>query len=339
MTPHSAHPTRSRPAGVIHVLLVLLSLFALPLLAAAPAQPTRSPAERPVAVVGERTIGWSELAPLLAEASGAQILEEYALGQVLKEECGKRSITIGRDQITAERTLLTAMLAKSARVPSAEGEGLLAKVRHTRGLGDLRFKGLLERNAALRAMVRAGVGDPPIFISEEDLTTAYELKYGARVRARLILVNTQEAANAAAAKLKSGTPFGEVAGEVSLDPSSSRGGLLDPFSLTDTSYPVAVRKTLLSIAPGSTSEPLGVTWGGTNDTPNQPGFAIVKLEENIPAASDAPTREAAAKDLELEVRTVRERAAMDKLAKKLLRTIGISAMDGSLNWSWEGRPK
>ncbi len=317
----------------------LLTLLACPLLATAPDQPGKSPAERPVAVVGERTLGWSDLAPLLAEASGAQILEEYALGQVLKEECGKRSITIGRDQISAERILLTDMLAKSARVSTSEGEGLLAKVRRTRGLGELRFKGLLERNAALRAMVRAGVGDPPISISEEDLTTAYDLKFGARVRARLILVGTQDAANAAAAKLKAGTPFAEVAGEVSLDPSASSGGLLAPFSLSDTSYPVAVRKTLLSIAPGTTSEPLGVTWGGTNDTPNQPGFAIVKLEETIPAAPDAPSRDAAAKDLELEVRTVRERAAMDKLAKKLLRTIGISAMDGSLNWSWEGRPK
>ena len=110
----------------------------------------------------------------------------------------------------------------------------------------------------------------------------------------------------------------------------------------DAKGAVAVRKTLLSIQPGSTSEPLGVTWGGwggTSDTPNQPGFAIVKLEENLPASPDAPSKDAAAKDLELEVRTVRERAAMDKLAKKLLRTIGISAMDGSLNWSWEGRAK
>lgn len=316
-----------------------LALVAIPLLATAPAQPAKTPAERPVAVVGERTIGWSELAPLLAEASGGQILEEYALGQVLKEECTKRNITIGRDQVNAERTLLTDMLAKAARVPATEGEGLLAKVRRTRGLGDLRFKGLLERNAALRAMVRSGVGDTPVSITDEDINTAYELKYGARVRARLILVGTQEAANAAAAKLKAGTPFAEVAGDVSLDPSSSRGGLLDPFSLTDTSYPVAVRKTLLSIAPGAVSEPLGVTWGGTTDTPNQPGFAIVKLEENIPAVSGAPSRDAAAKDLELEVRTVRERAAMDKLAKKLLRTVGISAMDGSLNWAWEGRVK
>lgn len=315
------------------------ALLALPLLATAPAQPAKSAAERPVAVIGERTIGWSELAPLLAESSGAQILEEYALGQVLKEECAKRSITITRDQIAAERSLLTDMLAKAARAPASEGEGLLAKVRRTRGLGELRFKGLLERNAALRAMVRAGVGDAPISITDDDIATAYELKYGARVRARLILVSTQEAATAAAAKLKAGTPFAEVAGEVSLDPSAARGGLLDPFSLTDTSYPVAVRKTLLSIQPGETSEPLGVTWGGTSDTPNQPGFAIVKLEENIPAAATAPSKDAAAKDLELEVRTVRERAAMDKLAKKLLRTIGISAMDPSLNWSWEGRTK
>ncbi len=303
------------------------------------AQPAKA-TDRPVAIVGERTIGWNELAPLLAEAAGAQVLEEFALGQVLKEECAKKSIKVGLAEIGAERELLAQMLAKAARTPASEGEGLLKNVRRTRGLGEQRFKGLLERNAALRAMVRAGIGDAPVTITPEDIDTAYDLKYGPRLRARLILVSTEAAAKQAAAKLKAGASFGEVAGELSLDPSSARGGVLDPFSPSDSSYPVAMRKTLLAMQPGTVSDPLGITWGGNgapSDGTEQPGFAIVKLDENLPAAPGAPTKDASAKDLELEVRTVRERAAMDRLAKKLLRTTGVSAMDPSLNWSWEGR--
>jgi parvulin-like peptidyl-prolyl isomerase len=315
-----------------------LALLSCTLLGTADAQqPAKAAAERPVAVVGERTIGWSELAPLLAEAAGGQVLEEYALGTVLKEECLKRQIRIGDAETRAERTLLTEMLAKAARAPLTEGEGLLTRVRRTRGLGELRFKGLLERNAALRAMVRAGIGDAAITITQEDLDTAYDLKYGPRVRARLILVSTEAAAKRAAARIAAGESFAEVAGDVSLDPSASRGGAVDPFSLSDSTYPVAVRKALLVLKPGAVSEPLGVSWGGGNGAPEQPGFAIVRLDENIPAAADAPTKEAAAKDLEQEVRTVRERAAMDTLARKLLRTTSVSAMDGSLNWAWEGR--
>ncbi len=293
-------------------------------------QPAK-PKEAPVAIIGEQVLGWSDVGPMLAEAAGGQVLEEIALGAVLKDECTKRNIAIGDAEIRAERTLLAEMLARAAHLPDDEGEGLIQNVRRTRGLGDKRFKGLLERNAALRAMVRAGIGDAPIAITQEDIDTAYDLKYGPRVRARLILVRTEQTMRQVKARLVGGVTFAEVAAELSIDPSNARGGLLDPFSLSDSTYPVAVRKALLNLQPGSTSEAIGVTSG------EETGFAIVKLEENLPAQEGAPKREAAAKALELEVRTVRERAQMDKLAKKLLRTTTVTPMDASLHWSWEGR--
>ncbi len=305
---------------------------------AQPAKTSKSAPEKPVAIVGERSLAWSDLGPLMAEAAGGQVLEEYALGAVLKEECTKRSIRIGEAEIGAERELLAEMLAKAARLPVNEGEGLLTNVRRTRGLGALRFKGLLERNAALRAMVRAGVGDDVISITSDDIDTGYDLKYGPRVRARLILLRSENATKDAVIRLKAGTPFGEVAGDVSLDPSSSRGGTLDAFSLSDSSYPVAIRKALMTMEPGAISDPIAVSWGGAADgNGDEPGFAIVKLEAKVPPAPNAPTKEAAAKDLEREIRTVRERAKMDALAQKLLRSASVSAMDPALNWSWEGR--
>ena len=313
------------------------------LCAIAPAQPAKSsrPApEKPVAVVGERIVGWGELAPLMAEAAGAQVLEELALGVVLKEECAKKNIRVGDAEIGAERELLAEMLAKAARVPVNEGEGLLTNVRRSRGLGALRFKGLLERNAALRAMVREGIGDATISVTPDDIDTAYDLKYGPRVRARLILTRSESNIQQAAQRLQSGALFGEVAGEMSLDPSAPRGGTLDAFSLIDSSYPVAVRKALSNLEPGKVSDPIAVNWGGGadgNSGGDEPGFAIVKLEAKVPAAANAPTKEGASKDLEREIRTVRERAKMDALAKKLLRSANVSAMDPSLNWSWESR--
>jgi parvulin-like peptidyl-prolyl isomerase len=290
-------------------------------------------AEKRIAVVGERVVSWNDLGPMLAEAAGGQVLEEYALGMTLREECTKRGIKIAEADVRAERELLGRMLTKVAGVPENEAESLIRNSRRTRGLGDVRFRGLLERNAALRAMVREGVGVDPIFVTPEDIATAYELKYGERVRARLILVRSQAAATTARNEVKGGKPFAEVAALSSIDPSAERGGLLDPVSLMDSDYPVAVRTALGALKPGDVSEPIAVTWG------NQTGFAVVQLVENVAAPANAPTKDAAANDLELEIRTVRERALMDKLGKMLVRNAGVSALEPSLNWSWEQRTK
>lgn len=267
---------------------------------------------------------------MLAEASGGQVLEEYALGVLLTEECARRGIRIGESDIQAERRLLGQSLARAAGLPPGESETLITNVRRTRGLGDVRFRDLLQRNAQLRAIVRA---DPTssiaVTISEADIDTAYQLKYGPRVRVRLILVRSNENLQQATARLSAGAAFADVASTASIDPSSVRGGLLDPFSDLDSRYPVAVRRVLQPMAPGQVSEPIAVTWG------DQTGFAIVKLEERIGPVAGAPSREAAAKDLEAEVRLVRERAQMDKVAVDVLRSAGISPMDRSLGWSWE----
>jgi parvulin-like peptidyl-prolyl isomerase len=333
----SIRTERSRVAAGL-ALGLLVGVGVLPGAGAAHAAPADPPAktgskERPVAIVGEHVLTWSDLAPQLAEAAGGQVLEEITLGIVLKEECSRRGISIGDKEIKAERELLGQMLAQASHVPVSETELLIRNVRKARGLGDLRFRALLERNAQLRAMVREGIGDMPVTITPADIDTAYDLKYGPRVRARLILVRSQTSATQAKALIDGGRTFADVAAEVSIDPSSAKGGLLEPVSLQDTDYPVAVRKALETLKPGGISEPISVTWG------DQSGFALIQVVENVPAPSDAPSREAATKELEMEVRVVRERAQMDKLARTLLKTAGVAVMDPSLSWSWEGRSK
>lgn len=322
--------TLTGTAGVGCILAWAAASIAL---APAPAQPGSKTKERPVAIVGEQVLNWPDLTAQLAEAAGAQVLEETVLGLVLKEECSRRGIRIGDAEIRAERTLLSEMLAKASHTPAGEAEALITSVRRARGLGDVRFRALLERNAQLRAMVREGVGDAPISITAADIDTAHALKYGPRVRARLILVRTQTAAAQARSLIDGGRSFSDVAAELSIDPSSSKGGLLEPVSLQDSDYPVGVRHALDTLEAGKVSEPIAVTWG------DQSGFALVQAVERIPTPANAPTRDAAAKELEREIRVVRERAQMDKLARLLLRSAGVSVMDPSLNWAWEGRSK
>jgi parvulin-like peptidyl-prolyl isomerase len=282
-----------------------------------------------IATVGDRSITWPEILPELAEAAGGQVLEEHALGLAVDAECARRSVRVTDQMVRDERTLLARSLARAANVPESEAETLIAEVRRNRRLGEARFAGLMRRNAGLRALVRTQ--SPDSTISTDDIATAYQLKYGPRAVARLILVRSQQAATDAAQRLASGRSFADVANELSIDPSADRGGLLDPFSLADANYPVGIRRALQEITPGRPSDPISVSFA------NEQGFAIVQLERTEPSVFGSPTPESVSAALEQEVRAVRERAAMDKIAQQLLISSGVSVIDRSLGWAWQQR--
>jgi parvulin-like peptidyl-prolyl isomerase len=147
----------------------------------------------------------------------------------------------------------------------------------------------------------------------------------------LILVRSQQAATDAAQRLASGRSFADVANELSVDPSADRGGLLDPFSLADANYPVGIRRALQEMTPGKPSDPISVSFA------NEQGFAIVQLERTEPSVFGSPTPESVSASLEQEVRSVRERAAMDRVAQQLLTGAGVSVIDRSLGWAWQQR--
>ena len=314
--------------------------------APSPAQPA-SPLDKstPAAMIDGQRLEWSDLIPGLAEAAGGVILEEAILSRLLEARAAQAGITIDAAAIDAERERLGRTLALTAGVPVEESSLLIDRVRAARGLGDSRFPATLRRNAMLRAMVRTGkFGESAPEVSDDDLKQAYALKHGPLVRARLILVRTSLEADAAMTRLRGrpdaslpGEPFGEVAADVSIDPSGPRGGLLDPFSLDDIDYPVAVRRVLAQKKPGDISEPIAVSWGesAASGPLGSEGFAIVKLEENIPPAPDAPSLEAATPALRDEVTMVRERAAMDRLARRLLAEARITIFDRTLDKSWK----
>ncbi len=283
--------------------------------------------EPPTALVGDRRIEWSDLHAQLAEAAGSQVLEDLVLGERLKAECTRRAVVIGANGPGDEQALLMKTLAAAARRPEGEGFGLLEQVRANRGLGPARFAGLLERNAMLRALVRA---DGPAEITADDLRLAHELKHGSRVRVRLILVAGETQAAEAVRRLKDES-FSDVAGKLSIDPSSTRGGMIDPFSPEDPTFPAAIRRVVRELEVATTSSPVAVSWG------DRQGYAIIKLEERIAASVDAPKLEAIEDELKAEISLVRERAAMDRLARRLIAESTVTVFDKSLGWSWERR--
>jgi hypothetical protein len=285
--------------------------------------PARSGAalgNRPAALVGNETVTWNELSVPLAEASGAAVLEEICLDRLVSRELQNVGLTLEPGAIQREEDLLRETLTLTAGVPAVQQGDVLQQLRRTRGLGENRYSSLLRRNAMLRRLVRDDVKVTP-----EDVQQAFEIRYGQKFQTRLILVTTERDAAAAAASLRNGELFADVATRLSTDQSRLRGGLIGSISPADPNYPLALRKAIAGTPVGTPSEVIAL----------EQGYAIILVEQVIPpTAADFGS---VSSQLEHEVRLVRERAAMDRLAAQLLRTTTITVLDPALDWSWKSR--
>lgn len=273
--------------------------------------------------MGQRQVEWHEILPLLAETAGAIVLEELAIDHALERELASRGIETPEALIKAEVEQLKTMLGGIGSSEEISSD-LLERVRSSRGLGPARFRALLVRNARLRALVR-----DDIHLSDEELSEAFQTRYGPKVVCRIIVTGTEREAADVRRTLTSESlylreRFASEAMKHSLDESGTRGGLLNALSLSDPNYPTIVRKTLERLAPGEVSPVIGL----------DKGYALLLLEETIPA--ETPPEDARDK-VAAHLRMRKERLAMDRLAKSMLQTAGVSVSDESLRWSWSRR--
>jgi hypothetical protein len=280
--------------------------------------------DRRVAFAAGAPVTWDDLEPAMAEAAGAQALQELVLDRMLAAEMRTRGITITTEDVARERNLVIEQISQGAQAPPDDAERLLASVRARRGLGPTRFDRLLERTARMRKLA-----SPEVAISDEELRQAHAMRHGPRYRSRVITTSSDRRASQLRAELEPLAPaertlrFTELATRESTDPSAARGGILEPISPADPAYPAGVRAALGRMTPGELSAVVAV----------ESGYAILLLEEVVPG-DDKPFEEV--RDLfEREVRLRRERLAMDDLARRLIRSADVSVMDRSLHWSWQ----
>ncbi|MFG0275240.1 MAG: peptidylprolyl isomerase [Phycisphaerales bacterium] len=256
--------------------------------------------------------------PLLAEAAGAEVLQEITLDRALAEEARLRNVVITEEQVRAEEAnLLRTLREAGAALDDAGGRQVLDDLRRRRGLGPRRYEALLRRTALLRAMVQDRVD-----LTDAALRRAFELIHGPRYRVRIITVDSIPAADAVQARLGAGESFGEVAARFSTDPSAGVGGLVEPISAADLNYPSALREALPRLQIGRVGGPIAI----------ERGYVIVRLDEVLPA--DGVTFEEARDAVEREARIAQERTLMGELAARLIGQSGVTALDPSLDWSW-----
>lgn len=271
---------------------------------------------RPAALINGGQVNWGELRPLLNEAAGGNVLEEIILDRILERQVIDSGIIITDADLTRERELLLRTLSSDPNV----ARRLLDQLRSRRGLGDLRFQRLLTRNARLRAIV----GDR-VEINESQITRMYDILHGPKRQARLMVVPDLSMAQEAIRRVQSGRNFADVAVELSIDSSASRGGLLEPISQSDPAYPSSIRTVLWSLGVGEISTPVLM-----NDQ-----YAVLQLVRTL-SASDISV-ESTRVELEYAVRLDQQRLLMDQLVERIMNDVSVVIFDDSLREAWKRR--
>jgi len=281
--------------------------------------PLRLSRVSPPAILDGDAIEWNALHRAMVEAAGALALEEQVLDRLLEAEARRRGVVVASADLQREELALEASLGDVAALP-AERRRLVEEIRRRRGLGTDRYEALLRRTALLRALVR-----PRVEITPEQLDLAMTIRFGEKRRVRVIAVSTLTEAQAVLTRLDRGEAFQEVAAQWSSDPSAARGGLIEPFSLADPSYPGAFRDAAAELSPGEVS--------GAIALPS--GFAIIRLEEIIPGddVELSTVRPIVLEDARLE----QERVLMTQLARRLLAEANLRILDPTLESAWRRR--
>lgn len=268
---------------------------------------------RPPVMVDGAPIPFAELWPLVAEAGGADAVREAVIDRQIEIELSRRGFAVSDAEVDAERTLLLESLS-----PDGDNAARLVEaLRRRDGLGPARYAALLRRNAALRALVRDQTAP-----NEQSVAIAYDLTAGPKRQARIIAASSLGGAESAAARVRGGANFADVAIELSTDSSAARGGLLEPFARQDPSYPESLRAAVFALKPGEVSAP----------TLLPQGYVVATLVREIPATGES--LEALRPKLERAVTLTQQRMLMDQLARRMLRDARVTVFDDGLNWAW-----
>lgn len=266
-----------------------------------------------VAYINGKPLYSSTIQTALYEAAGSEVLSEQILAMLLRERLRQRGIQISSSMLENERRIMLTALSPDPD----EAARLWQEIRQRRGLGKRRIDEMLWRNAALRALVQ-----PEIQVTPAAVEMAYQMQYGPKYIARMIVTPNSRDASRARQRVTQGETFSEVAATASIDSSGLAGGLLPPISPDDPQYPKVIRDQLASMRPGQISSVIAL----------DDNFAILKLERIRPAENIALA--SVQSQLRDSVRRELERLRMQQLANGMLDGARVVVLQPALNESW-----
>lgn len=248
---------------------------------------------RIVATVNGTQITRSDLARECLRHYGEEVLESLVNKLLIAQECKQRKIVVTRAEVDAE----VERLAQRFGLPKNQWLKMLKKER---GITPAQYASdIIWPTLALRRL--AG---ERLKVTREETIKAYEMKYGPRVRARLIACNDlKQAQKLRAAAVAHPDEFGDLAKDHSEDASASFKGLIEPIRKHGT-YP-ELEQAAFTMADGAISKVIPA--GGQ--------YVILKREGLLPAQK--VSYEEVAGQLEEMVRDRKLRSAAQDIFRQL----------------------
>ena len=261
-------------------------------------------------------IGHDELARECIARIGGEVLDELINRKVIELECARLGITVSDAEVKQE----VVRLCKETGMEPSQWYQIL-KARHNITAAQY------HRNRIWPAMAMKKLVGASVSVSEQDLKTAYDHHFGARVKVRLIVYENIRRANEAWNTLqKSPDEFERIAKRDSVEPNSrSLGGLIPPVR-RHHEYP-KLEAAAFKLRVGEISAI--VQYG----PPTQSRYGILKCEGH--------TRpEFAIKDVrDYLIKMVTEQKSQAEMARHLLAIKGRTRVDNYLMSTTTGSTK
>jgi peptidyl-prolyl cis-trans isomerase C len=286
-----AAPVASVLRATLMPAVFAASLAAAPVLAQAPEEP--APAAEEQAPAAAETPAPAEVAPEAAPApepvDPATVLATVGAAEELQAELQ----SVPADQRRA--FLLTVMIDMKLMADAAREDGLADTEEFARRLAYLEEQAL--RREFFNQIVETEVTEEAIQAAYDELASQFTPE--PEVRARHILVETEEEANAIRAEIEGGRDFADAAGEYGTDGTASNGGDLGFFS-TGMMVP-EFEEAAFALEEGELSQPVQ----------SQFGWHLIQLEER--RVSEAPPLDQVRQQVAQQVLYQSYEAAIDEI--------------------------
>ncbi|MBE3589275.1 MAG: peptidylprolyl isomerase [Firmicutes bacterium] len=216
-----------------------------------------------VATVNGEAITKDELYQRMLQQGGAQVLDRMITEKLIDQAAKKAGVTVSSADVDKEIARIRAQFGSDAEFQQA-----------------LAMNGMTEddlRSSARLNLEIRGVLAPTIQVSDADLQAFFQANHERydqpeEIRARHILVDSQEKAAELRAQLDKGASFADLAKQYSLDPSTKdQGGELGWFSRGKMT--AAFEDAAFALQPGQVSDPVQTEYG----------WHLILLEERKPA--------------------------------------------------------
>lgn len=217
---HQIGRSRSRKAGrlafpALFVLGVAIFLLVAAVGAAGASERGAANPDAIVMTVNGSPITAGQFYAQLEKRAGAQVLDMMVTDILIRQAAAANGIVITQDEISQQMAAVKAQFATDEEYQAA-----LKKY----GLTEADLASEIELNLVLQRL-----GTKDITVTDEDITKYFdehkaEFDTPAKVRARHILLKTEDEAKDVLAQLKAGADFGELAKKYSIDTGSKEGG-------------------------------------------------------------------------------------------------------------------